>query len=137
MNVRPVPEHALRDPDAVEMARVWIAERGLHRSLKIGMYQESYDVPEQRAWGTILADMTRHIANALREKYGLDAEKSIDLIRDAYIGELASPTSDAKGGFVPARTEGALHSHVIPALSRDPSFHRTCSCEMDPGSRPG
>ena len=60
------------------------------------------DRDEQRdELGTILADMTRHIANALHEAYGLDADKSIDLIRDAYIGELASPTSDAKGGFVP------------------------------------
>jgi hypothetical protein len=51
--------------------------------------------------GTILADMTRHIAHALRGAYGLDADKSIDLIRDAYVAELAAPTSDAKGGFVP------------------------------------
>lgn len=91
----------MRDPDAVEMARIWIAEHGLHCSLKIGMYQESYNVPEQRAWGTIPADMTRHIANALHEAYGLDRDNSIDLIRDAYIAELAAPTSEAKGGFVP------------------------------------
>jgi Domain of unknown function (DUF5076) len=100
MNVRQVPEAALRDPDAVELARVWVAEEGLHCSLKIGMYHESTDVDERRAWGTILADMTRHIANALRDAYGLDTEKSIDLIRDAYIAELASPTSDTKGDFV-------------------------------------
>ena len=99
MKVLIVPDPAVRDPKSVEMARVWIAEQGLHCSLKIGMYQELYDVPEQRAWGTILADMTRHIANALRDAYGFDPEKSIDLIRDAYIGELAAPSSDAKGGF--------------------------------------
>ena len=74
MNVRQVPEAALRDPDAVELARVWVAEEGLHCSLKIGMYHESTDVDERRAWGTILADMTRHIANALRDAYGLDTE---------------------------------------------------------------
>ena len=100
MNVRQVPEAALRDPDAVELARVWISEHGLHCSLKIGMYHESTDFDERRAWGTILADMTRHIANALRDAYGLDADKSIDLIRDAYIAELAAPTSGTKGGFV-------------------------------------
>ena len=100
MNVRQVPEAALRDPDAVELARVWVAEEGLHCSLKIGMYHESTDFDERRAWGTILADMTRHIANALRDAYGLDADKSIDLIRDAYIAELAAPTSGTTGGFV-------------------------------------
>jgi hypothetical protein len=99
MKVLVVPEPAVRDPDSVEMARVWVAEHRLHCSLKIGMYQEPYDIPEQRAWGTILADMTRHIANALRDAYGIDPGKSIDLIRDAYIGEPAAPTSDVKGGF--------------------------------------
>lgn len=99
MKVLQVPDAALRDPDAVEIARVWIAEQGLHCTLKVGMYHESHEVGEQRAWGTILADMTRHIANALRNAYGLDPDKSIDLIRDAYIAELAAPTSDVKGGF--------------------------------------
>ena len=40
MKVLVVPEPAVRDPDSVEMARVWIAEDGLHCSLNIGMYHE-------------------------------------------------------------------------------------------------
>ena len=92
MNVRQVPEAALRNPDAVELARVWVAEEGLHCSFKIGMYHESTDVDERRD--------RRHIANALRDAYRLDPDKSIDLIRDAYIAELAAPTSDTRGGFV-------------------------------------
>ena len=100
MKVRTVPDAALRDKDAVEMARVWIAEKGLHCSLKIGMYQESFDVPEQKAWGKILSDMTRHIANALHEAYGVDVDKSITQIRDAYLDELNNPATEAKGGFV-------------------------------------
>ncbi len=34
-------------------------------------------------------------------EHGLDPSKSIDLLRDAYIEKLASPTSEAEGGFVP------------------------------------
>jgi len=41
LNQRPIPEAALRDKDAVEMLRVWIAGNGLHCSLKVGMYGET------------------------------------------------------------------------------------------------
>lgn len=42
-NERPIPEGALRDKDAVEMLRVWIAEQKLHCSMKVGMYEEGMD----------------------------------------------------------------------------------------------
>jgi hypothetical protein len=72
MNERPIPEAALRDENAVEMVRVWIAEKKLHCSIKIGMYREGMNIPEEKAWGTILADITRHIANAMEQAYGED-----------------------------------------------------------------
>ena len=101
MKVLTVPDAALRDSNSVEMARVWIAEEGLHCSLKVGMYMEASKVPEQTAWGMILADMTRHIANALHEGYGMEVAASIAAIRSAYLQELESPTTEAKGGFSP------------------------------------
>ena len=53
MNERPIPEAALRDEDAVEMLRVWIAEKKLHCSMKVGMYRETTKIAEEKAWGTI------------------------------------------------------------------------------------
>lgn len=100
MNQRPIPEAALRDEDAVEMLRVWIAERGLHCSIKVGMYRETMNVPEEKAWGTILADAARHIANALASGYSTNAAESLKSIQDSFIKELAIPTSEAKGEFV-------------------------------------
>ena len=100
LNQRPIPEAALRDEKAVEMLRVWIAERGLHCSMKIGMYLETMNVPEEKAWGTILADVARHVANALQSGYSIDPAESLQNIRDTFIKELESPTSSAKGGFV-------------------------------------
>ena len=47
LNQRPIPEAALRDDDAVEMLRVWIAEQGLHCSMKVGMYRETMNVAEE------------------------------------------------------------------------------------------
>lgn len=100
LNQRPIPEAALRDEEAVEMLRVWIAEQGLHCSLKIGMYRESTNIPEEKAWGTILADVARHVANALESGYSSDADESLRKIRDSFTKELGEPTSKAEGDFV-------------------------------------
>jgi len=100
LNQRPIPEAALRDEDAVEMIRVWIAERGLHCSIKVGMYRETTNVPEEKAWGMILADVARHVANALEAGYSADSAESLKKIRDSFIKELGAPTSDAKGDFL-------------------------------------
>ena len=100
VNQRPIPEAALRDNDAVEMLRVWIAEEGLHCSLKVGMYRESTKIPEEKAWGTILADVARHVANALQSQYSVDADEVVGKIRESFLEELATPTSVARGEFV-------------------------------------
>lgn len=100
MNERPIPEAALRDDDAVEMLRVWIAEKKLHCSMKVGMYRETMNIPEERAWGTILADVARHISKALEAGYAANSVESLAEIRDAFVKELSAPTSDAKGDFI-------------------------------------
>ena len=100
MNERPIPEAALRDRDAVEMLRVWVAEKKLHCSMKVGMYQETMNIPEEKAWGVILADVARHLSNAMESGYGGDAAKSLEKIQESFLKELRKPTSQAAGGFV-------------------------------------
>ncbi|HEX6119963.1 MAG TPA: DUF5076 domain-containing protein [Dongiaceae bacterium] len=97
-----IPEPALRDQDSVEMIRVWIAEKGLHCTINVGMY-EKHRVPEAEAWGMILADVTRHVADALRTRHGTDVAVTVDRIRESYLTELDSPTSETKGGFAPSK----------------------------------
>lgn len=99
MNERPIPEAANRDENSVEMLRAWIAERGLHCSMKVGMYSEM-GKSEERAWGILLADVTRHIANALFEEHGIEKTKTLTSIRESYLTELSKPTSEVKGKFV-------------------------------------
>ncbi len=100
LNERPIPEAALRDENAVELLRVWIADRKLECSIKVGMYRDGINIPEEKAWGIILADITRHIANAMQEAYGEDKSKTLRAARAAYLQELDEPTSSAKGDFV-------------------------------------
>jgi hypothetical protein len=100
MNERLIPEAAYRDKDAVEMLRVWIAEKRLHCSIKVGMYAESTSIDEAKAWGTILADAARHIANALHEGYGQGSADSLQKIQAQMNAELDAPRSPAEGKFV-------------------------------------
>jgi hypothetical protein len=100
MNERPIPEAAIEDDDAVEMLRVWIAKGGLHCSLKIGLYKETTRIPEEKAWGTILADVARHVARALHSEYAADPDHVLREICGRFEAELAKPTSDLTGGFV-------------------------------------
>ena len=88
------------NPSGLGMLRVWIAEPKLHCSIKVCMYQESMNIPEEKAWGTILADAARHWANALESCYSTDASESLKKIRDVFIKELEDATSDAEGDFV-------------------------------------
>jgi len=100
MNERPIPEAALLDENSVEMLRVWIADKRLHSSLKVGMYRETMNVPEEKAWGRILADVARHIADALKEGYSANEEDSLNQIRAAFNHQLDQPATSVKGGFV-------------------------------------
>lgn len=100
MNERPIPAAAQRDAAAVEMLRVWIAEKQLHCSLKIGMYRDGMDLDEESAWGTILADAARHIARALHPEDTKEERAALQKILLGLNEELVTPTSDVKGGFV-------------------------------------
>jgi hypothetical protein len=82
------------------MLRVWIAERGLHCSMKIGMYRETTKIPEEKAWGILLADVARHVASALQSGYSTNAEAALHEIRACFINELDNPTSEVKGDFL-------------------------------------
>ncbi len=95
-----IPTHAARDVDAVEMARVWIAERGLHCSLRIGIYEKRPDVDEVNAWGIVLADIARHITNGWVEKHKTESKEEIlDRITQSFLRELSKPTSLMRGEF--------------------------------------
>jgi hypothetical protein len=102
LNERPIPDGALRDKNAIEMLRIWDAERQIYCSIRIGTYHESMsmNIRESRAWGVILADVTRYLAQAIETAYSDDRTQVIQEIRDSYLDELDSPTSDAAGEFV-------------------------------------
>jgi hypothetical protein len=99
MKQLPIPEAAIDDGTSVEMMRAWIAKKGLHVSLNIGVY-EGKGMSEAKAWGIILADAARHIADALAQGHGANSSDALHAIREHFDDELSDPTSPTTGGFV-------------------------------------
>ena len=97
MNRRPIPEAAENDSEAVEIISAWIACRGLHCSMKIGLYEHRDDIDERHAWGIVLADIARHAARGLSEFYRFDEDEALLRIVNSMKDELAEPTSPLRG----------------------------------------
>lgn len=93
-----IPPAAQRDEQSIQMLSAWIAERGQHCTIKIGLWQDN-GREEAPAWGIFLADTIRHIADALQEKYGKPTPESIAAIMEALHDELDDPTSPTRGNF--------------------------------------
>jgi Domain of unknown function (DUF5076) len=95
-----IPEPAYRDPDSKEMIRAWIAEEGLHITLRIGMWSEQkLPFTEAECWGTLFADAAYHVSAALQKERGIDPKVSIAQIRARFLEEIDAPTSDHPGDF--------------------------------------
>jgi hypothetical protein len=88
-----IPDAAKRDTNSLEVLRVWVANGAQHVSLLTGFWRE----PE--AWGIMLADLARHVANAYEQDAGLDPVETLEQIRAMMEAEFSSPT-DRPTGFI-------------------------------------
>ena len=95
------PPEAVGDENAAEMVRVWIAREGLHVSMRLGMWQdaEQSGIDERDAWGELLADLTRHIANGMMKEYGWDYDSTRDKIRAAFLRNFDDKSRNIEGDF--------------------------------------
>jgi hypothetical protein len=94
-----IPPAAQSDGDSWELLRAWVADSGLHCSVKVGVY-EAEGIPEEQAWGIILADAARHIADAMSSLGIRDSGAALAEIRRAFEAELDEPTSKRSGNLV-------------------------------------
>lgn len=92
----PIPPLAKADDRAVEVVRVWIAQGCLHCSLEMGVWGSD----KVGALGIVLADIARHVANAISNLDGIAPSETIAQIRAAFDAEVDSPTDKPTGGFV-------------------------------------
>jgi hypothetical protein len=69
---------------AVELLRVWLAEESLQCALQANVFDDA------GSWGEVLADVVRHIADALQQQDGTPAEQTRQRIRQAFDNEIGS-----------------------------------------------
>lgn len=88
-----VPGEVARDPRSSEVLRAWVANGGLVCSLR----PEIWDEPGN--WGILLADVARHVANAVNDIKGDDPADTLATIQDYFNRELSNPTDEPSGSF--------------------------------------
>jgi hypothetical protein len=87
-----IPDAAKRDPKSFEVIRVWVADKGLHVSLRTAVWEDP------SAYGVMLSDLMHHIANAYHQNEARDWVKTMQRIKEGLDAELASPTDRPTGG---------------------------------------
>ncbi len=92
-----IPPNVAADSNAAELIRAWASDGGLVCSLNPTAWPEDQ---APIAWGILLSDVARHVADALQHAYGLERAAVLDRLRRVFDAELHRPTSETKGGFV-------------------------------------
>jgi hypothetical protein len=87
----PIPPAAQADRGAAEITRVWTARGEQHVSVRTGLWEDP------AAWGLMLVDLARHVANAYQQQEGRSREEVLRRIREGLDAEWNSPTGRAEG----------------------------------------
>jgi hypothetical protein len=77
----------------MEVLRSWVANEGLVCALRPELWKDA------ASWGIVLADITRHVANARKDLYGDDPAITADRIKAVFNSELTNPTDEPTGHF--------------------------------------
>lgn len=90
----PIPPTAQSDGRAIELARVWAAGGKQHVSLATRLWNDP------SAWGIMLVDLARHVANAYRQTQGLDPTDVLDRIKAGFDAEWSVATDKPEDGLL-------------------------------------
>lgn len=89
-----VPEEVRGAPDSTEILRAWVSGGGLVCNLRPTVWKDA------SAWGIVLADVARHVANALHDARGEEQFPTLQQIRELFNRELDAPTDEPTGRLV-------------------------------------
>ena len=89
-----IPPVAASDREAFEILRVWISEGNQHVTLKPGVWDDPF------AWGMMLVDLGRHIANAYQQTDRMQSAAALERIKLGFDAEWNSPTDSASGSLL-------------------------------------
>lgn len=86
-----IPEIAQNDPNSFELLRVWVANKGQHVSIRMGVWNDPF------IWGMMLCDLLCHVANDYEQREGRDFEATRQRIKEGFDAEFDSPTDRPVG----------------------------------------
>lgn len=86
-----IPEPARTDAKSFELLRVWVAHQDQHISIRTGVWDDP------AAWGVMLADLARHIANAFEKFENRDPLRVLEAIKAGFEAEMQSPARPIQG----------------------------------------
>jgi predicted secreted Zn-dependent protease len=97
-----IPPETDGDEQATEMIRVWLAHSDVHVSLLLGMWEdaEDCDVDEREAWGNLLADVARHIANGMNQSHGWSQLETLKKVKQAFLENMELQERRIEGTYL-------------------------------------
>jgi len=101
MRELPIPDGIEDDPSATEMIRVWIANNDIQVSMLLGMWADTdnFDIDEKQAWGELLADLIRHIANGMNQSHGWNKDETELTIANSLLTHLGYGENTVEGQY--------------------------------------
>ncbi len=88
----PIPPRAQKDRKGIELARIWAAKGKQHVTIRTKVWVDP------AAWGMMLVDLAKHVANAYAEDEGLDAAAVLERIKEGFDAEWGHPTDEPELG---------------------------------------
>jgi hypothetical protein len=88
-----IPPLAKADPQAIEIARVWLAAGNPHVSLRPDAWEDP------AAWGLLLVDLAKHLALGYHQATGRDPDHTLKRIREGFDAEWSHATDAPTGGL--------------------------------------
>jgi hypothetical protein len=82
------PDDAKNDPDSFEILRAWVINKKLYLSMRAHVWDDP------AAYGIMLADMIRNIANEYHQANGMGVADAIRRVRQGLEAELDSSADD-------------------------------------------
>src|SRR4051812_9056881 len=86
-----IPPAADRGRESIELIRAWIVDDALYGPPGRGVWAGGENLPEPIGWGVLLADIARHVANALQKSDGRDRAHFVRDLRQVFNNELDEP----------------------------------------------
>jgi hypothetical protein len=82
----PIPKSASSDINAREILRVWGAHGHQHTTIDVNLWDDP------GTWGIVLADLARHVCEAMSERRGMDSKQVLARIVAAWNAEICHRT---------------------------------------------